>query len=98
MNGWLTLPQSTSVSDDGSLTRNLSLGDRPVCGCRDRAERPHVGELALTATDRGLDQLRRDEVPVDLARGVQPLGFESNFSLKTSIVVRRRLSRHHSLE
>src|SRR6476660_9081177 len=30
--GWLTLPQSTSPSVLGSFTRNLSLGERPVCG------------------------------------------------------------------
>src|SRR5258705_7269406 len=30
--GWLTLPQSTSFSDVGSFTTNLSLGERPVCG------------------------------------------------------------------
>ena len=30
--GWLTLPQSTSRSVDGSRTMNLSFGERPVCG------------------------------------------------------------------
>src|ERR1700694_4949164 len=29
---WLILPQSTSLSEPGSCTTNLSLGERPVCG------------------------------------------------------------------
>src|SRR3954453_14090290 len=28
--GWLTLPQAISLSTDGSRTKNLSLGERPV--------------------------------------------------------------------
>ena len=43
---------------------------------RDAAERAHVGEFALALADRGLDQLRRDEIPVDGPFGRQALGGE----------------------
>ena len=65
---------------------------------RHGAERPHVGELAFVAANGVLDQRRRNQVPVHVARGRQTLRGQSHVSLQNGIVLRLCTSRHHSLE
>src|SRR6185295_13701142 len=48
-NGRLTSPHQTSPSIDGSLTMNLSLGERPVCG---RVSATRGPSAASTASPR----------------------------------------------
>ena len=54
---WFASFQSMCASLDGSRTKNLSLGERPVCGRVSTMSWPSCAEYAFAARERMLDEL-----------------------------------------
>ncbi len=72
----LTLPQAMWPSLDGSLTTNLSLGDRPVCAPVRQTSGPSAASSPFFAADGVLVQRRRRQIPVHGAGGAHAVLFE----------------------
>ena len=94
-------PNRRRLRDDGSLTTNLSFGDRPVCGDVTATERPHVGELAFVRGARrpGSAPARRDSSE-PRPPGSSPCVSRPTLLCRPASSLRASSSRHvsHSLE